>query len=118
MSGLLGSMVYRRTQHQFLGDVDVKGHFSEATGREIDLEVRRIINDCYDETEKLLRSHNRLIHDLAEILLINETIDAEEMEIVVQCYTNTLKNQRDEHGRQERFSAPQTDAKKPEEIST
>ncbi|MGB3221298.1 MAG: ATP-dependent zinc metalloprotease FtsH [Desulforhopalus sp.] len=92
MSGVLGSMVYRRTQHQFLGDVDIKGHFSEATAREIDLEVRRTINDCYDETEKLLRSHNRLIHDLAEILLINETIDAEEMEIVLQCYLNEKSN--------------------------
>jgi cell division protease FtsH len=92
MSGILGSMVYRRTQHQFLGDVDIKGHFSEETSREIDLEVRRIINDCYDETEKLLRSHNRLIHDLAEVLLINETIDSEEMEIVVQCYRGTKKN--------------------------
>lgn len=93
MSGVLGSMVYRQTQHQFLGDVDIKGHFSETTAREIDLEVRRIINDCYDETEKLLRDHNRLIHDLAEVLLINETIDSEEMEIVVQCYSSTKKNQ-------------------------
>jgi len=93
MSGLLGSLVYRRTQQRFLGDTDLRGHTSEATAREIDLEVRRIINECYDETEKLLRSHNRLIHDLAEILLVNETIDAEEMEIVVQCYSNTLKGQ-------------------------
>jgi cell division protease FtsH len=94
MSGLLGSLVYRRTQHRFLGDTDLRGHTSEATAREIDLEVRRIINECYDETEKLLRSHNRLIHDLAEILLVNETIDAEEMEIVVQCYNTTLKDQK------------------------
>lgn len=91
MSSLLGSMVYRRTQHQFLGDIDVKGHFSEETAREIDLEVRRIIDNCSDETEKLLRNHNRLIHDLAEVLLINETIDAEEMEIVLQCYNNNEK---------------------------
>ena len=86
MSGAIGSTVYRRKQQRFLGDVDIKGEFSEATAREIDLEVRRIINDCYDETEKLLRSHNRLIHELAEVLLINETIDAEEMEIILQCY--------------------------------
>ncbi len=102
MSGVLGSMVYRRTQHQFLGNIDIKGQFSETTAREIDLEVRRIINDCYDETEKLLRSHNRLIHDLAEILLVNETIDAEEMEIVVQCYTNTKNKQKDSCDKEEK----------------
>lgn len=116
MSGLLGSMVYRRTQHQFLGDVDIKGHFSEATSREIDLEVRRIINDCYDETDKLLRNHNRLIHDLAEVLLINETIDAEEMEIVVQCYLNTKKMQKKDHDRQASLRHQEKDAHKAEEI--
>ena len=85
MSGSLGSIVYRQKQHQFLGDIAMKGNFSEETAREIDLEVRRIINDCYAETETLLRSHDRLIHELAEVLLINETIDAEEIQIVMQC---------------------------------
>ncbi len=115
MSGVLGSTVYRRTQHRFLGDVDIKSHLSETTGREIDLEVRRIINDCYDETEKLLRNHNRLIHDLAEVLLINETIDAEEMEIVLQCYINTEKNQKNVTNRLKGSSQPETNVHKVEE---
>ncbi|MBW1635305.1 MAG: ATP-dependent zinc metalloprotease FtsH [Deltaproteobacteria bacterium] len=88
MSSLLGSTVYRRQQHQFLGDIEIKGQYSETTAREIDLEVRRIIDSCYTETEKLLRSNNKLIHELAELLLINETIDAEEMDIIMQCYLN------------------------------
>ncbi len=112
MSGVLGSMVYRRTQQQFLGNVDIKSHISETTAREIDLEVRRIINDCYDETEKLLRNHNRLIHDLAEVLLVNETIDAEEMEIVVQCYINTKKSQKDTCDRQEIVEHPEANTNK------
>lgn len=90
MSGVLGSTVYHRRQHQFLGEVNQHGQFSEETAREIDIEVRRIINDCYSETEQLLRKHNKLIHDLAEVLLVNETIDAEEMDIVMQCYINTV----------------------------
>ena len=85
MSGSLGSVVYRRTEHQFLGDISTKSDLSEATAREIDLEVRRIIKECYADTEKLLRRHNRAIHELAEVLLINETIDAEEIQIVMQC---------------------------------
>jgi len=88
MSSLLGSTVYRKQQHQFLGDIEIKGQYSETTAREIDLEVRRIIDSCYTETEKLLRSNNKLIHELAELLLINETIDAEEMDIIMQCYLN------------------------------
>ncbi len=92
MSSAIGSTVYRQKQQRFLGSTDTGGNFSEATAREIDLEIRRIINDCYAETEKLLRSNNRLIHELAEVLLINETIDAEEMEIVMQCYVNSQKS--------------------------
>ncbi|SDP36747.1 ATP-dependent zinc metalloprotease FtsH [Desulforhopalus singaporensis] len=91
MSSILGPAVYRRKQHQFLGDNSVTGPLSEATCREIELEVRRIINECYAETEELLRSHNRLLHDLAEVLLINETIDAEEMEIIMECRNRTEK---------------------------
>ena len=100
MSSTIGSTVYRRKQQQFLGSVETRGNLSEATAREIDLEVRRIINDCYAETEKLLRSNNRLIHELAEVLLINETIDAEEMEIVMQCYVKSQKNDQKRPGEQ------------------
>jgi cell division protease FtsH len=96
MSNVLGSTVYRRRRHQFLGDIDTSDHFSEATAREIDLEVRRIINECSNETEQLLRRHNRLIHELAEVLLINETVDAEEIDIVMACYTaNGAKREND-----------------------
>lgn len=86
MSSVIGPAVYRKRQHRFLGEGNQQGSYSEATAREIDLEVRRILNNCYQETEDLLRKHNTLIHDLAEVLLVNETIDAEEMEIVVRCY--------------------------------
>ncbi len=114
MSSAIGSTVYRRKQQRFLGSAETAGTFSEATAREIDLEVRRIINDCYAETEKLLRSNNRLIHELAEVLLINETIDAEEMEIVMQCYVNSQKS--DKQGPAEQAQIDQSDIDKTEEI--
>jgi cell division protease FtsH len=98
MSNKLGSTVYRRKRPNFLGADESTSLFSEATAREIDLEVRRIMDDCFNETERLLRSHNRLIHDLAEVLLINETIDAEEMEIIMQCYTNSDGNRTKKQG--------------------
>ncbi len=37
--------------------------------------------------------HGLFIHELAEILLINETIDAEEIDIVMQCYENKKRGQ-------------------------
>lgn len=100
MSGSLGPIVYRQKQHQFLGDIAMQGDFSETTAREIDLEIRRIINECSDETEKLLRGNNRLIHELAEVLLVNETVDAEEMQIVMQCAMNSGSGAREDLRRQ------------------
>ena len=112
MSSSLGSTVYRRKQQQMLGDFDTKGDFSEATSREIDLEVRRIIDDCYIETEKLLRSNNRLIHELAEVLLINETVDAEELEIVMQCYTNSQDSNKKKQQKKQQKKNPVNKAEK------
>ena len=46
---------------------------------------------CHNDTVKLLRKHDELIHMLAESLLINETLDSEEAEIVHQCYLKKRK---------------------------
>ncbi|THB77321.1 MAG: ATP-dependent metallopeptidase FtsH/Yme1/Tma family protein [Desulfobulbaceae bacterium] len=59
---------------------------SEQTRREIDLEIRILLTECYDETLTLLGKHTDLIHMLAESLLVNETLDSEEAEIVYRCY--------------------------------
>ncbi len=93
ISSRLGSMVYRRRRSAFDERAEMTGNFSEATAREIDLEIRRILDDCAAQTEELLRSHNRLIHELAEVLLINETIDAEELDIIMRCYFSSAERQ-------------------------
>jgi cell division protease FtsH len=85
MSPSLGVTACHRSQISSTNETGTAG-LSEATSREIELEIRRVINNCYQETESLLKHHRRLIDELAEVLLINETIDAEELEIVVQCY--------------------------------
>lgn len=90
MSSVIGPTVYHHRDHRFLGEGSRSNRISEETSREIDLEVRRILDDCYQQAEQLLRRHNKLIHDLAEVLLVNETIDAEEMEIVINCYINSV----------------------------
>lgn len=89
MSAAMGATVYHARQHS-----DHHAPPSEKTAREIDLEIRRIIRDCYSQTEALLRQHNKLIHELAEILLIHETVDGEEMDIVIDCYLNREKQKK------------------------
>lgn len=100
MSPSLGVSVSMRRDQKFLGDISSGVVISEATAREIDLEIRRILNECYHETESLLRRHNKLIHELAEILLINETLDAEELEIVMHCYLEKQNDNKQKKSKQ------------------
>ncbi|MGI9535917.1 MAG: ATP-dependent zinc metalloprotease FtsH [Desulfocapsaceae bacterium] len=61
---------------------------SQQTLREIDMEILRIVQHCYEEARELLKSHNDLLHMLAESLLAHETLDGEEVDIVYRCYLN------------------------------
>ncbi|MFC1831299.1 ATP-dependent zinc metalloprotease FtsH [Thermodesulfobacteriota bacterium] len=72
------------------GDGDSGGIWqqSEQTRREIDLEILRIVQHCYEEAKELLKAHDELLHMLAESLLAHETLDGEEVDIVYRCYLN------------------------------
>jgi cell division protease FtsH len=41
----------------------------------VDHEVRRIIDECYQEAERLLVENRRRLDNIAERLLIQETLD-------------------------------------------
>lgn len=51
-------------------------NFSGATSREIDEEVRRIIDDCYQRAETLLRDNVDILHAMKEALVEYETLNA------------------------------------------
>jgi cell division protease FtsH len=101
MSEAMGATVYHAKQQN-----DHHAPRSEKTAREIDLEIRRIIADCYNQTEALLREHNKLIHELAEILLIHETVDGEEVDIIIQCYLNRDEKKLAEYKKSQELAEP------------
>lgn len=49
--------------------------FSDETNYEIDLEVRKLVDKCYQETRDLLTEKKHLIEALAEKLLAEESIN-------------------------------------------
>ena len=93
MSDVVGPVAYVEEQGGFLGGGSMAKAHSERTAETIDAEVKRIITDCYEKTDKLLRENNKFLHKLAETLLVNETVDGEEVEIVFQCYINEIKTE-------------------------
>lgn len=80
MSDELGPLTYGRKQEQvFLGrDISRDRNYSEAVAYSIDKEARRIIEECYQEAEKLLSENMEALHAIANTLMEQETIEAHE----------------------------------------
>ena len=53
--------------------------YSESTAKLIDDEVSKLVEDCYQETLKLLKKHKNKLTKLAELLLEKEVIFKEDL---------------------------------------
>ncbi|MCF6187098.1 MAG: cell division protein FtsH, partial [Desulfobulbaceae bacterium] len=102
MSDTIGPVAYLQEQEGFLGGQSIAKVHSEKTAQIIDSEVKRVITECYEETRQLLHEYNTFLHTLAEALLVNETVDAEEVDIVLHCYMNKKKIEEGVKNQQER----------------
>lgn len=82
MSDKIGIINYDSDDDEvFIGrDLAHTRSYSEATASEIDKEVKRIIDDCYKQAEKLVKEHEDVLHKCANLLLEKEKITREEFE--------------------------------------
>ena len=85
MSEKLGSLTFgRRDEQVFLGrDIVEEKNYSEATAVEIDKEVRKIVDSCYDRAKKELLNNKDKLKALAERLLEKEVMDSEEVKKLI-----------------------------------
>ena len=68
----------------FLGrDYNKSRNFSNEVAHEIDLEIRKIIDECYKTTEKIIKENRKLLDLIANALLENETLTKEQIEYLV-----------------------------------
>ncbi len=86
MSENIGPINYSEGEETlFLGrEVTRSQNHSDAIALRIDEEVRRIIDDCYKSTEKLLRKHREELVRVAEGLLVKETLSGEEVATLIE----------------------------------
>jgi cell division protease FtsH len=56
---------------------------SDETARTIDQEIRGIIDRNYDRAEQILREHESKLHMMAEALMQYETIDAHQIDDIM-----------------------------------
>lgn len=87
MSDVLGPRAYAAENQGFLdGDMVIR-NISEETANNIDREINKIIEQCYQEAVIILEGKINYLHRLAAILLEQETIDAQDIDIIVHCKT-------------------------------
>ncbi|MDQ3672145.1 MAG: cell division protein FtsH, partial [Actinomycetota bacterium] len=82
MSEKLGPRVLGRNHDMpFLGrDMGAEPDYSEEIAREIDDEIRRVIEDAHAEATNVLRQHMDELHQITELLIERETIDKDQFE--------------------------------------
>ncbi len=86
MTDSLGPMVYAENEGEvFLGrSVTKTTHMSEATMQKVDQEIRSIIDEQYAVARNLIESNQDKMHAMAKALLEWETIDADQIEDIMQ----------------------------------
>jgi cell division protease FtsH len=81
MSARIGPINYAERQgSDFLGTELMRGkQHSEDTAREIDKEIRAILDEAYARAESLIREHRSPIEEIMRALLLYENISGEEI---------------------------------------
>ncbi|MBL6673689.1 MAG: ATP-dependent zinc metalloprotease FtsH [Candidatus Puniceispirillum sp.] len=94
MSDKLGFLAYSADEQEvFLGrSVSQQKNMADATASIIDAEVRRIVDEAYDAATKILKKYNVELERLAQGLLEYETLDGEEIKIIVEGGTLVRKD--------------------------
>ena len=77
----LGTVNYSDSEEVFLGrDFTSSKKYSEEVAAEIDDEIRRMIGECLEDTKEILKAHMTELENVAQALLLVETLDGEQFE--------------------------------------
>jgi len=82
----LGPLTFGKKEEQIFLGREIAQHrdFSEETARQIDLEVRRLIDEAYQSAHTIVETNADAMHRISAALLERETIDAEEVRMLIE----------------------------------
>ncbi len=86
MSDVIGLMAVGEREHEvFLGrEFGQRREVSEQTAQMVDAEVKRLLDDAYTTALRLLNENHGLLDRIAAALLERETIDREDLDLLVR----------------------------------
>ena len=81
----MGPVAYADSGPMFLGR-DLQQHYSlsDDSSKMIDEEVRKLLRECYQRAQEILKSHASALHQLAKRLIEKETVEGVEVEQILQ----------------------------------
>ena len=85
MNEKLGRMAFGQRQKQMFLGRDLWEHkdYSEDTAKNIDLEVKKLVDEAYDRAKSLLVEHRDKLDLIAKRLIEKEVIDIEETRVLL-----------------------------------
>jgi len=85
MSDLGPMQLEHQQEAAFLGrDYNKSRNFSNEVAHEIDIEMRKIITECYEKATKILKQNKKLLTLIANTLVEYETLTKEDIEYLVE----------------------------------
>jgi cell division protease FtsH len=87
MSDSMGPLSYGKKEEAIFLGREIAQHrdYSENTAIEIDKEVKRIVMDNYHRAKTLIQDRESLLHALANALLEKETLDANDLDSIINA---------------------------------
>ncbi len=94
MSKEMGPLSFGKKEEQiFLGrEISQHRDYSEATANQIDAEVKKMVVDANDKVFSLLKDHMPALKEMTELLLEQETINSEDLKIILEKYGIAVDN--------------------------
>jgi cell division protease FtsH len=82
----LGPLTFGKKEEQIFLGREIAQHrdFSEETARQIDAEVRNLADEAYRSAYEILDTHQDVMHRMSAALLERETIDANEIRLLIE----------------------------------
>jgi cell division protease FtsH len=86
MSETLGPLTFGQKEEQIFLGKEFARHkdYSEETARDIDAEIRGIVTENYEKAKKVVQENQETVTRIAEALLERETLDASEIEALIE----------------------------------
>ena len=85
LSDKMGPVLYGEEEGQSSGMN--QSLYSADTAREIDVEVRKVLDDCYTRSMKILKDNIDILHAMKNALMDYETIDSEQVDDLMERKT-------------------------------